>query len=101
MRGGPIPSAAQQSSRCMARLIAGLRGGSQAQATRCLTPQSDFGAVHPKHQGIAAGGAAGCRYRASGEKAQLHQTPAGISRKSNAFNNSTLTFAEFQQGRRG
>lgn len=96
MRGGPLPLAAQQSSRGMARLIAGLRGGSQTQESRSLTPQSDFGAVHPKHQGISARGAAGRRYEASGEKAQLHQPPASVASKPNAFNNSPLTLAEFQ-----
>jgi hypothetical protein len=80
----------------MTCLIAGLRGGFETQESRSLAPKSDFGAVNPKHQGISAGGAAGRRDRASGEKAQLHQPLAGIPGKSNAFNDSLIAFAEFQ-----
>ena len=85
----------------MTRLIASLRGGSQTQESRSLTPESDFGAVNPEYQGISAGGAASGRDRASGEEAQLHQPTTGVPSKPNAFNDSLIAFAEFHQGRRG
>jgi|WetSurMetagenome_2_1015567.scaffolds.fasta_scaffold56901_2 hypothetical protein len=85
----------------MPRLIAGLRRGSQTQANRSLTPESDFGAIHPEYQGITAGGAAGRRDCASGQKAQFHQPPAGVPGQLNAFKDPPLAFAEFDQGCRG